>query len=345
MYEKQSARGSGGRWPARVTRRRFLGGTLALAGALVASTVVPVGASASGARRRPLLLVHGYLDRAATWQRPENLVVARLTALGYQLDSSSLLPFVYPASEVSPSEEDSRGDIGLAGAALARLVEQTAARAASGQVDLLGFSMGGLVIRAALQSLGASGGARPPVNTAVLIATPNRGVDLLELIRDLGEQAQLALGDVPVDLSRFELETIAARQMLPSSEFLQALNLGARQDQRVQYALVAGSAELEVMFGRFRGLIPLGDGLISAASATFLPGRTASVYLLPDHLGSGELPPWEAIQQSDVFHNRLLFNDDVALAAVAELAPEAAEARAELENRLQSGRVVLKPRA
>jgi hypothetical protein len=90
--------------------------------------------------------------------------------------------------------------------------------------------------------------------------------------------------------------------------------------------------------------VPLGDGLISTGSATHLPGLRPNAYLLPERLGQGPLPPWQAVQQSGVFHPRLLFNDDVALAAACEVAPWASEAQTELEARLASGRITLNAR-
>jgi pimeloyl-ACP methyl ester carboxylesterase len=326
----------------RLGRRAFLARSAALAGACWVATAGPAAAAARPAR--PVVLVHGYMDRVSTWQLAGNAVVARLTQVGYRLESGGLLPFVYPPSAERPDVEDSLADISLTGGALARQVQRAAAQSAAGQVDLIGFSMGGLVIRAALAELRAAAPA-PLVNSAVLIATPNNGVDLLSLLSRLNAQAQQAIEDLARDLADLDLGSVAARQMLPASEFLQRLNEPRQADERVRYALVAGAAEAELELSRLRAVVPLGDGLISAPSATHLPGLPSSAYLLPERLGRGPLPPWQAVQESNVFHPRLLFNDDAALAAVCEIAPWVAELRAELESRLVSGRVTLASRA
>ena len=60
----------------RIGRRTFLARSIALAGACWAAAAVPV--EAAGRPARPVVLVHGYMDRAGTWYLAENAVVARL---------------------------------------------------------------------------------------------------------------------------------------------------------------------------------------------------------------------------------------------------------------------------
>src|SRR5207253_10421564 len=128
--------------------------------------------AADEAQPRPLVLVHGFADQIAAWYRPDNTLVTRLADQGYRWSQGQLVPFGYPPLAGAPTSEDSQGDIAVAGAALARAIRSAAERSASGQVDMVGFSMGGLTCRWAINALRAAGGG-PLVNRAVLIATPN----------------------------------------------------------------------------------------------------------------------------------------------------------------------------
>jgi pimeloyl-ACP methyl ester carboxylesterase len=328
----------------RASRRRFLSRTAALAGGLWISRAVPVAAAQSATGpARPVLLVHGFADRYTTWHRADNALVNRLAQAGYRWDASQLVTYQYPEVAGSPGWEDSVGDITTAGLTLARTIRSTAARSASGQVDLLAFSMGGLVSRAAINTLrGGSPGERPLVNAAVMVAAPNNGADILMWLAGLSRRGQAEVRELVRDLMRLDIDSVAARQMLPGSPFLQQLNQPADADDRVRYAVVAGAATVQVRipFTNLVSAYEIGDGLISPASAGFLPGVAARAYQLTDTLGDDE-DPWTAIRRSAVIHGKLMFNDTAALAAVAELAPWSSVARAELERRLESGQVGL----
>src|SRR5207249_197965 len=133
------------------------------------------------------------------------------------------------------------------------------------------------------------------------------------------------------------VESAGARQMLPDSEFLGQLNRPELADDRVRYALIAGQAQLSIQAGPFSRTLGVGDGVISSGSASYLPGLPAQVYTIAERLGDSDEPPWQTVQRSRVFHPRLMFNDDVALATVAELLPGASASRAELQARVSAG--------
>src|SRR6478736_6264475 len=136
------------------SRRHFLARSAGLAGALWLSQVgPPAAAQAAGGPTRPLILVHGFADQIGTWYRSDNAVVARLLQAGYRWEALQLVPFAFPGLAGAPDSEDAQGDIAAAGLALAQTIRATAARAADGRVDLLGFSMGGLVARWAINYL------------------------------------------------------------------------------------------------------------------------------------------------------------------------------------------------
>jgi pimeloyl-ACP methyl ester carboxylesterase len=238
----------------------------------------------------------------------------------------------------SAEYEDSQGDIAAAGRALVEAIRAAAWRSADGQVDLLGFSMGGLVSRWAINALRADeGGSRPLVNTAVLIATPSNGADILLWLSTLGQGARATLRDLAREIGNLDLDSIGAGQMLPNSAFLAELNRPEAADDRVRYVVMAGAAQLRLNLGLVTATVAIGDGVISAASASYLPGLSAQRYVLSEALGDGGQDPWQAIRGSRVFHPRLLLNDEVALAAAGELVPGAFAIRQELEARLADG--------
>ena len=95
---------------------------------------------------------------------------------------------------------------------LAREVDEVLAETGSDKIDLVGHSMGGLVIRSYL----TENSVRPKVRRIVTLASPHAG-------------------------SRMAVFTIgaAAKEMLPGSSFLQSLNHGGNQvpEEATLYAL------------------------------------------------------------------------------------------------------------
>jgi pimeloyl-ACP methyl ester carboxylesterase len=322
----------------RITRRTLLRGSAALA---CAAWLRPVSANAQSAAAapRPLILVHGFADQIGSWYRPDNGLVAQLAAAGYGWEADRLIPFRYPSLPRQPESEDSQGDIAAAGLQLARVVEQAAARASDGQVDVLGFSMGGLVTRWAIAYLrDRYPRGQQPIRQALIVATPNAGVDVLLWLDSLGQRTQASLYQLARELASLDLESTGAQQMMPRCEFLDRLNDPAQADERVRHVVVAGTMRLTLRLGRFGTAFDIGDGLISSGSATYLPGLSPLVYTLPEQLSAGAESPQAAMRRSQVFHPRLILNENVGLIAAAELS-DASAAQGALEARLAAGTV------
>ena len=111
-----------------------------------------------GARRAPILLIHGYgCSRGAWWWLRQHLEAA-----GWTVATISLEP-VYTSIDnyVDP---------------VARRIDEVLAATGAGQVILVGHSMGGLVSRAYLQRYGAARVAR-----LVTLGTPHHGSVLARL--------------------------------------------------------------------------------------------------------------------------------------------------------------------
>jgi pimeloyl-ACP methyl ester carboxylesterase len=310
---------------------------------LVGAALLPVAIGARGAGpTRPLLLVHGLNGQATIWQDPRNAVVNRLLGMGYSRSQASLTSYTYPPRTDGSGLEDSSGDISTAGLRLARQIVALTQQAPAGQVDLFGFSMGGLVGRWAvnyLQRLEPT--QRPLVNTLTMLGTPNSGADVLIWLAELAREAQLAVADLARELLDFDVESAAATQMVPGSSFLQTLNATDSSDPRVRYITIAGRARLQFNFRLFGASVAVGDGLISSRSASLPPNASSRRYELPESVQVGQEAPWQALSRATVFHPRLLFNDDVALIVANELLPDASQLRAELAARQQAGAIEL----
>ncbi|MFN2489560.1 MAG: lipase family alpha/beta hydrolase [Actinomycetota bacterium] len=165
-------------------RRMIMAGAAAL---LVAGAVVAAVLAARPARRPaaavPVLLVPGYLGTPAQMSD----IASRLRASGRRVVSVAL-----PGRGV--------GDMVVSGRALGRAVEATGAA----QVDLVGFSAGGIVVRTYLSEPGGSERAR----RVVLLGAPNHGAEAAELAASF--DGSLCVG--------------ACAQLTPGSSLLARLN-------------------------------------------------------------------------------------------------------------------------
>ena len=174
--------------PQTISRRTLLLGVFGVA-AIVAVVVVlalrnePPPDVARGGEPLPVVLVHGYGGNAASM----SAIQARLQRAGRQVTSIDL-------------PNGGTGDIVQS----ARVVVDTVQATGSPKVDLIGFSMGGVVVRTYLDEFGGSARAR----YVITLASPNHGTSVagLAAIADPG------------------LCTGACAQLAPDSSFLEELN-------------------------------------------------------------------------------------------------------------------------
>jgi pimeloyl-ACP methyl ester carboxylesterase len=122
--------------------------------------LAPAVAGPGELHRTPVLLVHGYGGSRMTWLPLERRLrcagVVNVDAIAYN-----------PATRSLPT---------IARALVSRSREAMA-RAGTDHVDLVGHSLGGIVLRYAIQELGLAGHVR----TAVTVATPHRGTRVASL--------------------------------------------------------------------------------------------------------------------------------------------------------------------
>jgi pimeloyl-ACP methyl ester carboxylesterase len=261
---------------------------------------------------------------------------------GYRLDGQSLVPFAYPSSSVLPGLEDTQGDILANGALLAGAIVSAAAGSPTGQVDVVGFSMGGLVARCAINALALLSPSGPPVvNTAVLIATPNLGVDVLSYLSEVAGRYDDSISQMARDYAGIDLDSTSVQEMYPGSDFLNNLNISRPADARVRYVLLAGAGQVQLAR---RMVVPMGDGMVSQRSATYLPGAASRVYSVLDTIAGSLTSLSSAIRGSIVFHPRLPYVEVVGTAVASELQPGASKARSDLDWYVQNGHLTVESR-
>jgi triacylglycerol lipase len=104
----------------------------------------------------PILLVHGFTDTSKVFQT----MSAYLTNLGYQVNTIDLIP------------SDGTADLGELAQQLKNYIDSSLAEVS--KINLLGFSMGGIITRYYLQRLGGI----DKVDKYINISAPNRGTIL-----------------------------------------------------------------------------------------------------------------------------------------------------------------------
>jgi triacylglycerol esterase/lipase EstA (alpha/beta hydrolase family) len=166
--------------------------------------------------RSPVLFVHGYAGTEHIW----GPLRAALADAGF----GCLVAVRYNAF---------RADIHQVADWLVEQAQRSMDASGTGSVHLVGHSLGGLVVRDAVQHRGLAGLAR----TAVTIATPHTGAAL----------ARYVPGP-------------AARQMRPGSTFLAELE-GGRVDQHTRWIAVNGGADRVVPEASSMLAIPAADVL------------------------------------------------------------------------------------
>ncbi|HEY7939604.1 MAG TPA: alpha/beta fold hydrolase [Acidimicrobiales bacterium] len=161
----------------------------------------------------PVLLVHGYLANKSNWY----LVERDLRQAGF--------------GSIHAMNYGPRGaDIEVLAEACATRAREVMAAAGSERIHLVGHSLGGLVIRQAVQQAGLEEAA-----SVVTVATPHGGVDLAHL-------------------SRLTAPTnTIARQLRPGSDFLRAL--WASSQPRPETRFVAYYSNLDLLVPGHRAMM------------------------------------------------------------------------------------------
>lgn len=215
---------------------------------LLASAMVLASPSTAGAAptRDPVVIVPGFTtgDVVSIGYVP---LKQRLQSAGYDV---TLL--TYP--------DYGLGDIHNNARLLASTVNAVKARTGAAKVDLVAHSMGGLVSRDYLKTLGGS--AR--VDSLVMMGTPNYGTDLANIVRFFTFGSCVGI--------------TACQQMAVGSSFLTSLNAGDDTIGAVKYTSIATKVD-EVVFP-YRNSFLANDGNIANIAV-----QNQCWLRLPGHLG------------------------------------------------------------
>lgn len=181
------------------------------ANSIDAAYAQPAAVPPPAAGKKPVIIVTGTLQEASFYDR----LAARLRASGHQV-------YIYELPNLG------RGDIANSATGLAAFADRIRADTGADKVDLIGHSQGGLVAR---QYVKFNGGA-DHVRNLIGLGTPNRGTLTAVLPSALGVGED---GFVAID------------QMVPGSDFLEALNEGDDTIGDVRYTNLYTNEDLFVV--------------------------------------------------------------------------------------------------
>jgi pimeloyl-ACP methyl ester carboxylesterase len=264
-------------------------------------------------RFHPVILIHGMGGRPTDWSLPEQDYVSLLREM-YARDGD----FDYPASWIHTyhygnvnGEYNYQGDIREIAEGLEDVVNDLATRYAESfgetleglesrdedrVVDIVGYSMGGLVGRWYL----VRHQDNHHIRKLVTIATPHEGIYWLGRKEGVGtlprvgpelEEAISDVADMVIDAldksgQSISVESEAALEMVPNSEFYHFLNLVEWTPVDVQYYTIYGDIDInlkqKVFFFTLEKKVALGDVLIFSESASTIPAVT------PERFGYNE---------------------------------------------------------
>jgi len=243
----------------------------------------------------PVIFIHGLDGRPEDWVDGNKKIYWEMfQEKGYP--EELLATYAYADADGDPQTYDYQGDVTKIDDDLPGLVEKMAQRyeekygmsCGDQCVDLVGFSLGGIVARQYLNEHPVGN----KIRKVVTIGTPHRGVpwlgviDRAELLPGVGGAARRAiidsinkgailraagLGEDQV----LDLRSDAALQMRPASEFLGYFN-SVVYGSKLAFQAIAGDIDLQLSQNLFHfkllsSRISLGDGIVDVGSAVGVP--------------------------------------------------------------------------
>lgn len=200
----------------------------------------------------PVLLVHGYLSDPTIW----SYIESQLQNDGYVVFKSDYAPG--SCSFITPSG-CANGDIKTYGWNFASEINFVEQQTGASQVDIIAHSMGGLIARWYIQTLGGY----PHVRRLIELGTPNSGSELTYL-------RNISLLKLVFSIINFGVGPgIAAQQMTPGSSFLNAI-ASLPFPGSTQYYTVPGTVGFSPPLKITSSVLPgADDGVVATYSAHF----------------------------------------------------------------------------
>ncbi|MBM4402395.1 MAG: alpha/beta hydrolase [Candidatus Cloacimonetes bacterium] len=249
--------------------------------------------SASGGPplHHPAIFIHGLGGRPDDWTTGgKRIYFDTLKVDPYNYPSDYLVTYPYADADNNPATYDYQGDVTKISADLEGYVntlsQKHLADGGDGKVDLVGFSLGGLVARQYLNTHPT----HHHVRKVITIGSPHEGSYLLRpevwfnKIPIAGEFMKRAVnaflnnvfntlrdgGNRPLDLN-----SMAIQQIVPGNSFLQWLNdllfVPTDPSYNALYGNIDAELRQKIFFFELKKRFTLGDGLILEDSATGIP--------------------------------------------------------------------------
>ena len=239
--------------------------------------------------KHPVILIHGIGGHPENWRSFEHI----LLSTGYS--SSDISEFSYSDSQ----PYNYQGDIYSIGSRLSSFIDAKSAISTDGRVDILGFSMGGVVGRSGLLSnLVSAGKVRNFINVGVpnlgsylatffvgdTLSLP-RAPGLLTLARNylLNQVVNIFRGgDQPLDVN-----SPAVQELRIGSSFLASLNSQSLPSNIKTYSIFGDEKILlhqKILFLDLKKEFSLGDLVVDTSSGGTIPGA------IPEQSAYGETP-------------------------------------------------------
>ncbi len=248
---------------------------------------------------RPAIFIHGLGGRPEDWTTGDKRIYFdTLKAEPYNYPEDYLVTYFYADADGNPETYDYQEDITKISADLDSYVNELSQRyladGGDGKVDIVGFSLGGLIARQYLNE-------NPDdhrVRKLVTIASPHRGAWILnpenwvELIPGAGEFMRRVLTSIATTLlqafgQNVDLNSPAAQQARTGSDYLSSLNNVSVENLHYDAAYGDIDAEIrqKIFFFEFKKKLTIGDGYITPGSATGIPASNLDTYGFSDEAG------------------------------------------------------------
>ncbi|MBU1110502.1 alpha/beta fold hydrolase, partial [Patescibacteria group bacterium] len=247
----------------------------------------------SNPRFDPVIFIHGLGGQPTDWTTGDKKMhFEALREIGYP--EHYLNTYTYADVDGNPDTYDNQGDVTLIAGDLDEQVDglsqMSLAEGGSGKVDLVGFSLGGLVARQYLNTYGED-----KVDQLITIASPHLGADILYLENWLEDipvfgnfLRKVVVESVSALLKAFaggpDLESPAAQQVRPESTFLEDLN--SVRIYNIPTSTAAGDIDLsikqKIFFWELEKTMSLGDTLMGTQSANSPPADNLIPHVFSD---------------------------------------------------------------
>lgn len=252
------------------------------------------------ANYHPVILIHGLGGVPEDWHMADQNYVKLLEDQGYPVDY--IKEYVYADSDGDPTTYDYQGDIVKISSNMKNDVEELSQLSFSnkgdGKVDLVGYSLGGLIAREYLHENPADN----KIRKLITVGTPHRGVYLLWLdkIADVFPDSPLLIRTQLHQLVNQgiwsylgsenrqspDLNSDAVQEVRPDSEFLVGLNnltmIVKHPSYYTLYGDIDASIGFQVFIYKFSYKMSLGDLMVLPNSAAGIPYSPTSRYSFSD---------------------------------------------------------------